>query len=497
MTGVILLRQLFLLNKIFQHFFSLSFIKKKKFCLYDLREVYYFLIKILLHDSRVNQNFLILSKTLSVIFSDIFRNFYLEWNTRFFKEKKATVKIKNYFRLHLNYLEKFYFFKWREIFFKNFILLMRKLFFTLSSSLPFQLSCLISYFVSINGARCFSFKTSNLFFFLRKTIKAFSWNKFSKSIVLLKNIQTGFDYKNKGIFYFEELLLFLTICSLKQRTCLLNNIHLNYFFCHKKRKTTKAQKFLKNINNHLIFKECLFQGKPTYFQEICKTTLLTFNSSTNSILFFPKFKGHILTLKSLQKNFDLFFDFEEWKTILSRYLWSKVNLINNVLSKNFDRCRLFFFRIINFINTIQTKLLYKLSSLELYCEQMNYKRNFSYKIAKKGVSKIATILKIDKEMELENENANFFFLKLVIFIKKMILDLQAIDNNYFLKWNSSLLKKNKIFARKELFLRNLNRWELIFDHRVTCFLFSSLDLTTLQLKDYFELNWFSFRRSGL
>ena len=79
----------------------------------------------------------------------------------------------------------------------------------------------------------------------------------------------------------------------------------------------------------------------------------------------------------------------------------------------------------------------------------------------------------------------------------MILDLQAIDNNYFLKWNSSLLKKDKIFARKELFLGNLNRWELIFDHRVTSFLFSSLDLTTLQLKDYFELNWFSFRRSGL
>jgi hypothetical protein len=216
--------------------------------------------------------------------------------------------------------------------------------------------------------------------------------------------------------------------------------------------------------------------------------LLTFNSSTNSILFFPKFKGHILTLKSLQKNFDLFFDFEEWKTILSRFLWSKGNLINNVLSKNFDRCRLFFFKIINFINTIQTKLLYKLSSIELYCEQTNYKRNFSYKIAKKGVSKIATILKIDKKMELENENADFFFLKLVIFIKKMILDLQAIDNNYYLKWNSSLLKKDKIFARKELFLGNLNRWELIFDHRVTSFLFSSLDLTTLQLKDYFELN---------
>ena len=56
---------------------------------------------------------------------------------------------------------------------------------------------------------------------------------------------------------------------------------------------------------------------------------------------------------------------------------------------------------------------------------------------------------------------------------------------------------DKIFARKGLFLKNLNRWELIFDHRVTCFLFSSLDLTTLQLKDYFELNWFSFRRSGL
>ena len=82
---------------------------------------------------------------------------------------------------------------------------------------------------------------------------------------------------------------------------------------------------------------------------------------------------------------------------------------------------------------------------------MNYKRNFSYKIAKKGVSKIATILKIDKEMELENENATFFFLKLVIFIKKMILDLQAIDNNYFLKWNSSLLKKIKYLLEKNSF----------------------------------------------
>ena len=88
MTGVILLRLLFLLNKIFQHFFSLSFIKKKKFCLYELREVYYFLIKILLLEPRVNRNFLILSKNFSVIFSDIFKNFYLEWNTRIFKEKK-------------------------------------------------------------------------------------------------------------------------------------------------------------------------------------------------------------------------------------------------------------------------------------------------------------------------------------------------------------------------------------------------------------------------
>ena len=94
MTGVILLRLLFLLNKIFQHFFSLSFMKKKKFCLYELREVYYFLIKILLPESRVNRNILILSKNFPVIFSDISRSFNLERNTRFFKEKKATVKIK-------------------------------------------------------------------------------------------------------------------------------------------------------------------------------------------------------------------------------------------------------------------------------------------------------------------------------------------------------------------------------------------------------------------
>ena len=497
MTGIKLLQLLFLLNKIFQHFFSLSLMKKKKFCLYELREVYYFFIKILLSESSVNRNILILSKNFPVIFSEISRNFKLGSNMQFFTEKKATIKIKNYFGLQLNYIDKFYGFKCREIFFKNFILLLRKLFFTLSSSLPFQLGCLISYLVSISEGRYFSFKNSNLFFFLRKTIRTFSLNKFSKSIILLKNIQTGFDYKTKGIFYFEELLLFLTICSLKQRTCMLTNIHLNYYVWHKKRKTIKAQKFLKNINKHLIFKECLFQRKLTYFKNIGKTTLLTFNSITNNILFFPKFKGHILTLKSVQKNVDLFFDFEEWKTILSRYLWSKVYLINNIPSKNFDRCHLFFFKIINFINTIQTKLLCKLSSLELHCEQMSYKGNFSYKVAKKGVSKITTTLKIDKELELENENANFFFLKLVIFMKKMILDLQAIDNNNCLKWNSSFLKKDKIFARKEFFLKNLNRWELIFEHRVTCFLYSSLDLTALQLKDYFELNWFSFRRIGL
>jgi len=482
---------------------------KKRLILYEIKELYYFLLKIF-----KNKYFWNNWKTThkAYFFFNEILNFVLNCSNEiiwFSSKKSQYLRYLNYYFSKKIKFSTSILFEYKclilENFFRNFNLFIRN-WILKSNYNRIRVNLVINQNKNFNW---FHFYFTKFFFpsfylsdkLLKKVSQAITWKFFFPK----NETKTLFKFLIRKIFFFEDFIVFFAIFSLKKRIFDIKKFVYNFFFDVLKImkistfKLFKAKKFLVDINKFNKLKNLLInENIHLFIRKSNKLKFFPLNFGKMKLVFLTNFKGKNSIINLFKKNLLSLFELERLKMKLSSFFLLKVFIVYLKSLKSVNKYSLFLFNILNILYHLKIKILRILSIIEKKFEKNLFKLSLIFQGFKQSFSKFKKISFFNKILDFENENVHIAFLKLIRIIINLNKKLSATSKGIKKYNNLYLIRIKNIPEVKhcDKRLENLNDWQIIFEIRLSYFFYSIIDFDNHVFKNGLELNDYNFRRTG-